>query len=70
VQRIITINLSEVWLECGICGEETPDKFAVAYCCGPTHDEIGNESSEYPGHEVGGMPSCKACHDLHYGIKT
>jgi hypothetical protein len=60
------IRLWEPWTECCICDEPTPLRYAVAYCCGPTHDEIGEESSEYPGTIVGGMPACKRCHDQHY----
>lgn len=68
--RVNVINLSELCAECCICGEETPPTHSVAYCCGPTHDEIGAESREYPGHIVGGMPACKSCHDRHYGLSN
>lgn len=53
---------------CCICGDECPIKFSVAYCCGPTHDEIGSQSSEYADTDVGGAPACKRCHDRHYGL--
>jgi len=65
---MITINLSEWPEQCPICGEWEPGHLnhAVAFCCEPTHDEIGDESSVYPGHTVGGMSCCKTCHDNHY----
>lgn len=64
--RVRVIHLSETEVECCICGEDTPPTHAVGYCCGPTRDEIGTESTEYPGHEVGGMPACQKCHDEFY----
>lgn len=67
---ITVINLSEIWVECCICGNETPPTHSVGYCCRPTRDEIGSDSSEYPGTEVGGMPACKACHDAFYETVT
>ena len=65
---MITINLSERDEQCPLCGEwqATGLRHAVAFCCEPTHDEIGDESSVYPGHTVGGMSCCKTCHDNHY----
>jgi len=66
--RIAVINLSLMWTDCCICGCETPPTHSVGYCCGPTRDEIGSESSEYPGHEVGGMPACQPCHDKFYNL--
>lgn len=54
--------------QCRICGKDCPPDFGVAYCCGPTHDEIGSMSSEYSGTEVGGATACKLCHDQHYGF--
>lgn len=56
------------WGECCICEAPTPLTHSVAFCCEPTHDEIGSESKTYPGHIVGGMPACKPCHDRHYGL--
>ena len=66
----ITIDLDEgrEWGECAMCDQERRLTHAVAWCCGPTHDEIGDESSEYPGCEVGGMCVCKPCHDKHYNM--
>ncbi|KXF89774.1 hypothetical protein [Phaeobacter inhibens] len=67
----ITIQLDGPRLaECCICGKETELGWCVAYCCEPTHDEIGAESSVYPGSEVGGMAACKPCHDKHYQISN
>jgi hypothetical protein len=66
--NVHAIRLWEPEHECCICGDIGPHKHAVAYCCGPTHDEIGAMSSQYRGHEVGGMPACKVCHDRHYAI--
>jgi hypothetical protein len=59
--------------ECVLCGEMKLLNHAVAYYCGPTHDEIGSVSTEYrgtPEHPaiVGGMSCCKECHDRHYSI--
>lgn len=62
------IRLWEPEHECCICGEIGNHRYIVAYCCGPTHDEIGSMSTEYKNTEVGGMPACKTCHDRHYGI--
>jgi hypothetical protein len=70
MQAITNIRLWEPTADCCICGEETLLTHAVAYCCEPTHDEIGSESKTYPGHIVGGMPACKRCHDLHYGVEN
>ena len=66
--QVSVIQLWELTAECCICGEETRITHSVAYCCGPTHDEIGSMSKEYPGTEVGGMPACKKCHDRHYDV--
>lgn len=66
---VLTIRLDEPWTECCICGGDTPMTHSVGYCCEPTQDEIGSESSVYPGHEVGGMPACKACHDTFYRME-
>jgi hypothetical protein len=70
MQAITTIRLWEPTADCCMCGCETPLTHSVAYCCEPTHDEIGSESKTYPGTPVGGMPACQPCHDLHYGIKS
>lgn len=67
---MLTIWLNEPWATCCICEAETPMTHSVAYCCEPTHDEIGSESSVYPGHIVGGRAACKPCHDRFYGIET
>ena len=67
MSNITVINLSEAWTECCICEKETPLTHSVGYCCEPTTEEVGSESTKYPGHEVGGMPACKECHDSLYG---
>lgn len=67
-QRWITIRLDEPWDECCICGCDTPMTHAVAYCCEPTYDEIGQKSSVYQGEIVGGKTACRPCHDKHYGF--
>jgi hypothetical protein len=61
--QVTVIQLWEPTTECCICGRETRVTHSVGYCCGPTRDEIGSDSTEYPGTEVGGMPACKSCHD-------
>jgi hypothetical protein len=65
---VTVINMNEPWAECCICFRECRLEYAVAYCCEPTHDEIGSQSTVYPGLEVGGMPACKKCHDEHYSL--
>lgn len=59
--------------ECLLCGEMKRLNYAVAYYCGPTHDDIGSVSTEYVSGDgspaiVGGMQCCKECHDQHYNI--
>ena len=59
--------------ECPMCDQMQILDHAVAYYCGPTHDEIGSISTEYTSCDgkpaiVGGMPVCKRCHDRHYGV--
>ena len=61
--------------ECNMCREWRILDHAVAWYCGPTHDEIGSVSTEYHGtpHDpaiVGGMCVCKECHDRHYGLRA
>lgn len=61
--------------ECLLCGEMKLLKHAVAYYCGPTHDEIGSISTEYRSTDgqpaiVGGMRCCKECHDRHYAVSS
>lgn len=67
----VTIQL-DIGRECGECSMCHTDQHlthAVAWYCGPTHDEIGSVTTEYnDGGEVGGMCVCKACHDQHYSI--
>lgn len=65
---VMVIHLNEMTGNCCICGVECYLDYAVGYCCGPTHDEIGSMSTEYPGLEVGGNVACKKCHDDFYGI--
>ncbi len=60
------IRLWPVTADCCICGTHGVLTHSVAFCCEPTHDEIGSESSKYRGHVVGGMPACRPCHDRHY----
>lgn len=67
----ITISLPRFFEpvhQCCICGKDCPPDYGVAYCCGPTHDEIGSMSSEYADTEVCGATACKLCHDQHYGL--
>jgi hypothetical protein len=59
--------------ECCMCEEMKRLDHAVAWYCGPTHDEIGSVSTEYRGCDgkpaiVGGMRCCKECHDKHYAL--
>lgn len=65
---IITINLGfDGGGECSMCGNWRALDHAVAWYCGPTHDEIGSITTEYnDGGTVGGMCVCKECHDRHY----
>jgi hypothetical protein len=65
---IMVIDLQEErrWDDCSMCDQYRRLDHAVAWCCGPTHDEIGSMSTEYRDTEVGGMPVCKSCHDTFY----
>jgi hypothetical protein len=59
------------WGECPLCEQERRLTHAVAWYCGPTHDEIGAVSTEYRSHDgrpaiVGGKTVCKECHDGFY----
>lgn len=55
--------------DCAMCGNYRRLNHAVAWYCGPTHDEIGEVTTEYSdGGIVGGMCVCKSCHDEHYGL--
>lgn len=68
---MITIDLQEGlnWCDCPMCDQERRLDHAVAWYCGPTHDEIGSVTTEYTdGGIVGGMGVCRACHDKHYSI--
>jgi hypothetical protein len=61
--------------ECNMCGQERVLDHAVAWYCGPTHDEIGSISTECRSTDgqpaiVGGMSVCKECHDRHYYLVT
>lgn len=49
-----------------MCGEYKRLTHSVGFCCEPTHDPIGRESTEYLGLTVGGICVCKACHDEFY----
>ena len=66
---IIIVDLQEGlhWGDCPICGEYRRMDHAVAWYCGPTHDEIGSVTTEYTdGGIVGGKSVCKSCHDTFY----
>lgn len=71
---IYTIDLwgQRDWGDCCLCEDEKRLTNAIGYYCGPTHDEIGTESTEYPGagNIVGGMRVCQPCHDAFYGISA
>lgn len=63
---LIIIHLWPREVDCALCDTVGDHRYAIGWCCGPTKDEIGSESSEYPGHIVGGMTVCKPCHDSFY----
>jgi len=74
---ITVINMQEglYWGDCCMCQRYKRLDHAVAYYCGPTHDEIGSVSTEYTSDNgepaiVGGMCVCRECHDNHYAPKT
>lgn len=63
------VQVVELWAptaDCCICECETRLGYYVGYCCGPTTDPIGAQSTEYPDLEVAGMPVCRQCHDAFY----
>ena len=66
--NVLIIDLQEArfWGDCPMCGQDRRLDYSVAWCCGPTHDEIGSMSTEYRDTEVGGMLVCKSCHDTFY----
>ena len=66
--QISVIRLWPIISKCAMCGVEGDHNHAVGFCCEPTRDEIGSESSTYPGHVVGGADVCQPCHDRFYGI--
>ena len=66
--RIVNLGPSEID-DCPMCGKEKLLRHAIGYCCGFTRDEIGSQSSEYIGHEVGARSVCSECHDNFYGLK-
>ena len=69
--QVITLDLwGPPTATCCICQADHDLRQCVGYYCGPTHDEIGSVSTEYPGPRniVGGMPACKPCHDEFYWI--
>ncbi len=69
----ITIDLDggREWGECPMCRNERHLNRAVAWYCGPTHDEIGEVTTEdSDGGIVGGMCVCQPCHDNHYQMTT
>ena len=53
---IINMQDGRMWGDCPMCNQWRKLDHAIAWCCGPTHDEIGSMSTKYRGHEVGGMP--------------
>jgi hypothetical protein len=70
---VLVIDMQEglKWGECSMCRKYRRLDHAVAWYCGPTHDEIGSVSTEYRSDNgepaiVGGMRACKGCHDQHY----
>jgi hypothetical protein len=66
---VVVIDMQEerYWGECSMCEQYRRLDHAVAWYCGPTHDEIGSVTTEYTdGGIVGGMCVCKQCHDGHY----
>jgi hypothetical protein len=68
---VIDMNEGRYWDDCPMCGEYRRLDHAVAWYCGPTHDEIGSVSTEYRSGTdepaiVSGMCVCKECHDRHY----
>jgi len=67
---IINMQDGRMWGDCPMCNQWRKLDHAIAWCCGPTHDEIGSMSSEYFQTEVGGMGVCKECHDRHYQSVT
>lgn len=65
---VIDMQEGRYWSECSMCRKVRRLDHAVAWYCGPTHDEIGSVTTEYTdGGIVGGMCVCKGCHDRHYG---
>lgn len=67
VSTVIDLNEERNWGDCQMCGEYRRLDHAVAWYCGPTHDEIGSVTTEYnDGGIVGGMCVCKRCHDGFY----
>lgn len=67
VCTVIDMQEGRYWRECPMCEKGKRLDHAVAWYCGPTHDEIGSVSTEYSGGGiVGGMSVCKDCHDKHY----
>lgn len=76
IGEVIVTDLQEgrYWADCHMCGRYRRLDHAVAWYCGPTHDEIGSVSTEYCGEGgepaiVGGMCVCKKCHDKHYEVR-
>ena len=67
----IQLDAGREWGECPMCHKERHLNRAVAWYCGPTHDEIGEVTTEYSdGGIVGGMSVCQPCHDDHYQMNT
>lgn len=67
---VIDMQEERYWGDCSMCGHLHRLDHAVAWYCGPTHDEIGAVTTEYTdGGIVGGMCVCKQCHDGHYAEK-
>lgn len=66
---VIDMQEERYWGDCTMCRNYRRLDHAVAWYCGPTHDEIGSVTTEYTdGGIVGGMCVCKQCHDDHYAI--
>lgn len=72
---VIDFNEERYWDDCAMCGRYRRLDHAVAWYCGPTHDEIGSVSTEYRSCDgrppiVGGMCVCRNCHERHYNEET
>lgn len=74
VAYCIDMQEGRYWADCAMCGNYRRLDHAVAWYCGPTHDEIGSLSTEYLSTDdapavVGGMCVCRSCHDSWYASR-